>query len=246
MAARERVHGSDHLLKRAQLLSTRQLVRLVEHKDVCRLHLLDKQLDHLALHVRDAVVLAELGLLDDPTRRVKEVDKRGRVDHRHERLELHLLHQLLSRLDGTLEGGAHLVWLGNAGRLDDNVVVRNAARLSKLNKLVDCLHELFSGRAARAPVLQLDGVGRRAAAATHTLHQLGINVDGRDVVDNDADLQTLLILEHVAQQRRLPCSEEAREQGDWSLRPHRPGLRHFATPSSAGKGSRCERIFRVE
>ena len=49
--------------------------------------------------------------------------------------------------------------------------------------------------------------------AAPLLDQLGVDVDRAHVVDDGADLQAFRVGEEVLQQRGLPCSEEAREDG---------------------------------
>lgn len=74
-------------------------------------------------------------------------------------------------------------------------------------------------------VLQFNGVGevcsgavgRVAPARLVISHELGINVDGRDVVDNAADLEALAVLQEVAKHRGFACdgaSSMARARGD--------------------------------
>jgi len=152
------VHRANHGLEHRQLLRHLQLIRLVEDDHVGRLNLLNEQLDDLALRVRDAVVLAELGLLDHPPLLVEEAYERACVHHGHKSMQLHLCHQLLTCINGSLECATDLARLGHTGGLHDDVVVPFATSRRELDKLVDGLHEFLGHRAARTPVLQLDSV----------------------------------------------------------------------------------------
>eukprot|EP00964_Phaeocystis_antarctica_P163238 scaffold139045_cov78-Phaeocystis_antarctica.AAC.2 len=56
-------------------------------------------------------------------------------------------------------------------------------------------HELFGGSAAGAAVLQLDGVLRGRRAARLLGHQRRVDVDLRHVVNEEAHLESGLVLE---------------------------------------------------
>ena len=74
--------------------------------------------------------------------------------------------------------------------------------------------ELLAGGAAGAPVLQLDGCALcdRAEAPDET----GVDVDLRNVIDDHANLQSLLVLQDMFEGARLSGSQEPGKQRDWS------------------------------
>jgi hypothetical protein len=105
------------------------------------------------------------------------------------------------------------------------MVPRLAPLAGARHHLADGVEELLAERAAGAAVLELDHVllPRRAAAARRLgRHQALVNVDLRDVVDDDANLEPQLVLQQVLEQRRLARTEESRQdrhRHDVPLRP---------------------------
>ena len=131
----------------------------------------------------------------------------GRIDHRDERVEPREVAQRAPLFVGERERFGHRQWLGNAGRFDQQIIeatfLREATHLDK---------QVFTQRAADAAVrhldqLLIDTTQRRPAVS----HQPGIDVQFAHVVDDHRDLQALTIIEHMIQQRRLPRTQEARE-----------------------------------
>jgi hypothetical protein len=147
--------------------------------------------------------------------------------------------QLRLRDQAVAEVVADLARLGDAGRLDHDVVPHLAARARQAHQLLDRLQEFLGDRAAGAPVLQLHRVALRVAAAV--ARALGaeeclVNVDLRHVVHDDAHLQARLVLEEVLEQRRLARPEEAGEERDGHVGP-RPGAAASSTRWRVAGGS---------
>src|SRR5437870_646076 len=122
----------------------------------------------------------------------------GRVDHGDDRIEpeARVLHAVGERLG-----------VGEPGRLDDDEM-----RLRGVDDLLDRQVEaVVVDRAADAAARQLDHLLDVGEAG----HHLAVDPDLADLVHDDGDrLPCEAVLEHVAQERRLPAAEEAGQDVD--------------------------------
>lgn len=126
---------------------------------------------------------------------------------------------------------------GHVPVLLDSDRIGHTAQLHHDGIKVPAVHEglntrqqLVGQRAASASVLQLDGPAKvgldgragvdpigaagRLAVVAGIGDQLGIDVDRRDVVDDDADLDALAVLEEIFQGGGLARAEESRQERD--------------------------------
>mmetsp|Transcript_2908 Transcript_2908/g.9521 ORF Transcript_2908/g.9521 Transcript_2908/m.9521 type:complete len:485 (-) Transcript_2908:90-1544(-) len=215
-------------------------VELVEHHHVRRLHLLHEQVDHLAarggldgrgrrgvrqlcsealLRRRGRGRLHEVLPLAELLDAVHLLRKRGRVHDGHHARQAHHVGDLIAHVSCLLERIAHEPGLGDARRLDDDVVVALLVDVGEGYELAQGGEELVAGVAADAAVLQLDHVhliaraGRRAVRAALLSDEFRVHVHGGHVVHKDTAAHALLVLEDVLEQRRLARPEEAREDG---------------------------------
>ena len=126
------------------------------------------------------------------------------------------MHERPARRLRILEETPHQPRLRDAGALDNQVVVRLASHEGERDQLGQRAQQVISRRAAHAPVRELNkvlGLPHHGLLAVPLRDQLGVDVDRAHVVDDGADLQAFRVGEEVLQQRGLPCSEEAREDG---------------------------------
>ena len=206
-----------HRIERAQdgahpvELIGRDEVCLVQHQHVAELDLVDQQVDHGAV-----VVLAQaLATLADEVGSLVVVQEVRRIDHGHHRVEPRHVTQAAAVLAAEGEGLGHRQRLGDAGRLDQQVVEPPLA-----GELRDLDQEVFAQRAADAAIAQLDQllVGTRQAGTT-LAHQLRIDVHLGHVVDDHRDATSVAVVQDMVEQRRLAGAEEAGEDRDRDLFP---------------------------
>mmetsp|Transcript_30839 Transcript_30839/g.71660 ORF Transcript_30839/g.71660 Transcript_30839/m.71660 type:complete len:258 (+) Transcript_30839:160-933(+) len=211
-----RVQSCERLAEHRELPLVDQ-VRLVHDEDVAALHLFAHQVDDLSGVLLRKVVLAQILALVHSVALLKLAQESRRVDNRDQRVQLRALQHFGLRLQRVPQVVADLARLGDARRLDDDMVPRHAARCRHLHQLFNRIQELFGNGAASAAIRQLHGILlQRRAPASGGLgrHQGLVNVDLSDVIHNHTNLESRLILEDVLEQRSLARAEKAREQGD--------------------------------
>ena len=97
------------------------------------------------------------------------------------------------------------------GRLYDDVIVLDTFRGGGVDELRDRSEEFVSEGAADAAVAELDCVSHERISVSRKAYKLGVDVDGRHVVDEHAEAHTVTasVLEEVAEAGRLACSQES-------------------------------------
>jgi len=156
----------------------------------------------------------------------------GRVDQGDDRVEPEA---------GVLDPVGERLGVGEPGRLDDDEV-----RLRGVDDLLDRQVEaVVVDRAADAAARQLDHLLDVREAG----HHLAVDPDLADLVHDDGDgLPPKAVLEHVAQERRLPAAEGSRSGVDRDVRisgaAGRRARRARAVPSGGAAWARCRRSTR--
>ena len=144
----------------------------------------------------------------------------GGVDHGQHRVEPGDVGEADAGGVAEVEGGGDGQRLGDAGRLDEQVVEAalggEAAHLGQ---------EVVAQGAADAAVGHLDQASRRGAAPRVLgAHALGVDVHLGHVVDDDGDAQALAVAERMVEERRLAGAEEAGQDGDGQAHSRRHQL----------------------
>mmetsp|Transcript_21979 Transcript_21979/g.52798 ORF Transcript_21979/g.52798 Transcript_21979/m.52798 type:complete len:379 (+) Transcript_21979:789-1925(+) len=202
-------------------------IRLVEEDVVSDFNLFREQLHHPAVRVRlQAVLLDKVGAHFEGGAGLVHVEEVARVDHRHHVLEGCVVESGVLLRSHHEERLPHVLGLGHPGRLDDDAIVHLALFGRDDQQLQQRLQQFVGRRAAGAAVLELHHV-RGVDQLSSDLHRLlllavgddklRVDVDRRDVVDDHADLEPALVLQHLPQERGLARSKEAREERDWDL-----------------------------
>ena len=139
--------------------------------------------------------------------RAQLLEDRRRVDDGHEVVQArNVVERNVSGLVAKGECLRDGQRLRDARRLDEHVVEALLRREGRERR-----EQVLAQRAADAAIRELDHLLLLLHQATATAHELRIDVDRRHVVHNHCDAHTLAIAEHVVEQRRLACTEEARE-----------------------------------
>jgi hypothetical protein len=133
-----------------------------------------------------------------------------RINNRHQRIKLRQVGQTGAFSKRKGKGHRNRQRLGDAGRLDQQVVepilTRQASHFDE---------QILAQSAADAAIGQFDqllfGTTERGAAAAH---KLGVDIDLAHIVDDDGDALPGAVGKHVIEQCRLPGAEEAGEHRD--------------------------------
>mmetsp|Transcript_23841 Transcript_23841/g.49970 ORF Transcript_23841/g.49970 Transcript_23841/m.49970 type:complete len:260 (-) Transcript_23841:274-1053(-) len=198
-----RVQRAHRLLGELQMLLVDE-IGFVHKQHVAALNLLTHQVDDLPVVLVGKIVGAEVGALVHLVALLELVEEGGDVDDGDERVKLGACEQLGLRDECVSEIVADLARLGDAARLDDDVVPRHAALGAECHQLLDRLQKLLGHRAAGAAVLQLHrvlsrvGPQRRVALGARLgAHQRSVDVHFRHVIHDESHLESSLVGENV-------------------------------------------------
>ncbi|MNF83005.1 hypothetical protein D3C84_653180 [compost metagenome] len=138
------------------------------------------------------------------------------VDHGDHGVQPRQVGQALALLVAEGEGLGHRQRLGDAGRLDQQVVEAPLA-----GQAGDLLEQVLAQGAADAAVAHLHQLFLAALEADALLNGAGIDVDLAHVVDDHRHPEACAVLQHVVEQGALAGAEKAGQHGDGKTGVHR-------------------------
>eukprot|EP00963_Diacronema_lutheri_P010450 scaffold1053_cov332-Pavlova_lutheri.AAC.4 len=192
-------------------------VGLVDQYEVRAFHLFDEQVHHRP----SSSTLAQFRLLDQHLFGCVVFSKRRCIHHGDDSIQVgHFGDRELVFLC-VLEEISHVLRFCHAGGFDDDPIEPLFPRIGEVAQVFDGVEELVGDGTARAPVVELHGVGqveRGGGGVVGPPDELGIDVDRGHVVHHASQLESTLVLDPMAQRGGLPCAQESRQQ------QHRRGL----------------------
>ena len=132
-----------------------------------------------------------------------------RIDDRHHGIEAGYIRQALAVFVTEVERCGHRQRLGNAGRLDQQIVETPLAR-----ETPDLGQQIVTQRAADTAVRHLNQRFVRAAQFGIGPHQIGVDVHFRHVVDDNGDPEAVAVIQNTVEERCLAGPEKAGQHSD--------------------------------
>ncbi|MNX49268.1 hypothetical protein D3C86_798680 [compost metagenome] len=198
------IHRTQHRQRGLQYLVVDQ-VAFAHHDHVGKLDLLTQQVDHPA-HVLGASLLATVGEAVGTAEITQELLA---IHHRHQRVQAGDVIEAEALLIAYREGGRHRHRLGDAGGLDQQVVIAPLG-----GQPLHLLQQVLAQGAADAAVAELHqrffGTAQRRPAIAQ---QLRIDVDLAHVVDDHRHPPPLAVAQHLVEQGGLAGAEETGQHG---------------------------------